>query len=195
MDRKIVQKPTIFISYSHKDEDEKEQLFAHLSVLQHAGLTQVWSDDQIEAGHDWQEEIQEIISQARVAILLVSANFLTSEFILGQEVPTLLHRRQIEGLVVVPVIAKACAWRKVDWLAQLQVRPRDGRPVWREGGRYADEHLADIAEQVADFLEFSSPLSELLPQYPFTLPKRNPSLKNFRQWLQGHDHEQDSLRR
>lgn len=185
MDKKIVPKPTIFISYSHKDEAEKEQLLSHLSVLQHAGLTQVLSDDEIEAGRDWQEEIQEIISQARVAIFLVSANFLTSEFILGQEVPALLHRRQIEGLVIVPVIAKACAWRKVAWLAQLQVKPQNGRPVWRDAGRYADDHLADIAEEVANFLEFSAPLAELLPQYPFTAPKRKPSLRDFRQWLQG----------
>ena len=185
MDKKTAPKPTIFISYSHRDETEKEQLLSHLSVLQHTGLTQLWSDDQIEAGHDWQEEIQTVISQARMAILLVSANFLTSEFILGQEVPALLHRRQIEGLVIMPVIAKACAWRKVAWLSQLQVRPQDGRPVWREGGRYADDYLADIAEEAANFLEFSSPISELLPQYPLTLPKRNPSLRNFRQWLQG----------
>ncbi|MCB0168011.1 MAG: toll/interleukin-1 receptor domain-containing protein [Anaerolineae bacterium] len=185
MEKQIISKPTIFISYSRKDEAEKEQLLAHLSVLQHAGLTQVWSDDQIGAGHDWQQEIQEVITQARIAIFLVSANYLTSEFILGQEVPTLLHRRQIEGLIVVPIIAKACAWRKVAWLSQLQVRPNDGRPIWHDGGRHADEALAQIAEEVADMLEFVSPLSELLPQYPFTLPNRKPSLRDFRNWLQG----------
>lgn len=185
MDKNIIHKPTIFLSYSHKDEAEKEQLLSHLSVLQYAGLTEVWSDDQIDAGRDWQDDIQEVIGQARVGIFLVSANFLTSEFILGQEVPTLLHRRQIEGLVIIPIIAKPCAWRRVSWLAQLQVRPQNGVPVWRDGGRYADEHLAQIAEEVANFLEFSSPLSDLLPHYPFTLPKRYPSLRDFRQWLQG----------
>ncbi|HRV92000.1 MAG TPA: toll/interleukin-1 receptor domain-containing protein [Anaerolineae bacterium] len=185
MEKQIVPKPTIFISYSRKDEAEKEQLLAHLSVLQHAGLTHVWSDDQIGAGHDWQQEIQDVVNQARIAIFLVSANFLTSEFILGQEVPALLHRRQIEGLIVVPIIAKACAWRKVAWLSQLQVRPTDGRPIWHDGGRHADDDLAHIAEEVADMLEFVSPLSELLPQYPFTLPNRKPSLRDFRQWLQG----------
>ena len=143
MEKQIVPKPTIFISYSRKDEAEKEQLLAHLSVLQHAGLTHVWSDDQIGAGHDWQQEIQDVVNQAQIAIFLVSANFLTSEFILGQEVPALLHRRQIEGLIVVPIIAKACAWRKVAWLSQLQVRPTDGRPIWHDGGRHGRTGLSN----------------------------------------------------
>lgn len=145
--------PTIFISYSHKDEKEKDQLLSHLGVLSRAGLVEVWSDDRIRAGADWQAEINQAMAQARVAILLISANFLTSDFILTEEVPALLQRREGEGLVIFPVIAKACAWKAVDWLARMQVRPNNGRPVWREAGRYVDEELATIAEEVAAIVE------------------------------------------
>ena len=89
--------PVIFISYSHKDEREKDRLLSHLGVLQRQGLIGLWSDDHIGAGANWKKEISEAMAQARVAILLISANFLTSDFILGKEVPTLLKRRQSGG--------------------------------------------------------------------------------------------------
>ncbi len=101
------------------------------------------------------------MAQAKVAILLISANFLNSEFILSQEVPALLKRREREGLTIFPVIAKPCAWRTIDWLSNMQVRPQDGRPVWRDDGRYADEELAVLTEEVAATLsEVQSPIPE-----------------------------------
>ena len=146
-------RPTVFISYSHKDEEEKEQLLSHLGVLRDADLIDLWSDDRIGAGADWEAEIRQAIDRAKVAILLVSANFLTSGFILQKEVPELLNRRDSEGLTIFPVIAKPCAWKRVDWLAKMNARPRDGRPVWRAAGIHVDEDLAAIAEEVANIVE------------------------------------------
>jgi hypothetical protein len=139
---------TVFISYSHQDEAEKNELLDHLRVLQQAGLLEVWSDDQIRGGENWKQKIQEAMAQARVAVLLISAHFLNSDFILNHEVPTLLKRRQEEELKILPVIAKACHWRAIEWLEQINVRPRDGRPIWRDRGQYADEELTRIAEEV-----------------------------------------------
>ena len=81
----------VFISYSHKDEMWKDRLLTHLSVLDHEGLLHVWTDRRIEVGASWQAKINEAMSDSRVAVLLVTANFLTSEFILNQEVPRLLQ--------------------------------------------------------------------------------------------------------
>jgi hypothetical protein len=153
--KKRAVKPTVFVSYSHQDEEEKEALLIHLRVLEHVGLINPWSDDRIRAGADWEAEICQAIDQANVAILLVTANFLTSDFILGKEIPRLLKRREREpgGLVVFPVIAKHCAWEKVKWLEQMQVRPKNKSPVWGDGGSHIDEDLAAIAEEVADICE------------------------------------------
>ncbi len=167
-------RPTVFISYSHQDETEKEQLLSHLGVLQHTGLIDLWNDDRIGAGKDWEPEISRAMARAKVAILLVSANFLTSDFILGKEVPNLLKRRQTEGLTIFPVIAKACAWKKVAWLAKMNVRPKNGSPVWGDSGSHVDEDLAVIAEEVADVLEYA----------PSLHLKRKPALRDFRWWLQ-----------
>lgn len=145
-------RPTVFISYSHKDEKEKNELLLQLGVLRGAGLIDLWSDDRVGAGADWEGEIRRAMSSAKVAILLISANFLNSSFILRTEVPALLERRKAEGLTVFPVIAKPCPWRKVDWLREMNVRPKDDKPVWGEGGRHADEYLTAIAYEVADII-------------------------------------------
>ena len=76
---KYMAQSVVFISYSHKDEREKDKLLAHLGILRHAGLIGLWSDDQIGAGVDWEQKIREAMAQAQVAILLISANFLNSD--------------------------------------------------------------------------------------------------------------------
>lgn len=146
----------VFISYSHRDEVEKDELVAHLGVLKHAGLIETWSDDQINAGSNWEGSILEAIKHARVAIMLITANFLNSEFILQAEVPQLLQRRQQEGLVIVPVLARACAWRAVDWLRELQVFPHTGVPVWSSGGSFVDENLSEIAEYIVSVVDVNA---------------------------------------
>ncbi len=139
----------VFVGYSHQDEDAKNELEKHLGVLASIDL---WSDDRIGAGADWEEEIYKAIGEAKVAILLVSANFLNSKFILQKEVPKLLKRRDEEGLVIFPVIATACAWRRVDWLEKMNVRPKNGEPVWSDAGKHVNEDLSAIAEEVADIV-------------------------------------------
>ncbi|MEA2694085.1 MAG: hypothetical protein QOJ16_3472, partial [Acidobacteriota bacterium] len=113
-------KPTVFISYSHQDEKWKDKLVKHLGVLEQEGLLATWDDRRIGAGANWLAEIEKAMGSARVAVLLVSADFLTSKFILQKEVPLLLERRAKEGLRVIPVIAKSCTWPRVGWLASIQ---------------------------------------------------------------------------
>lgn len=155
--------PIVFISYSRRDEAEKNKLVSHLGVLQQTGLVSLWNDDYIKAGEDWDNQIKQIIAQAKIAVLLVTANFLNSEFILSHEIPELLRRRQSEGLVVLPVIARACAWRAVDWLQQMGVRPKNGRPVWADGGVLVDENLSLVAEEILDVVKAAKTTSAVAP--------------------------------
>ncbi len=146
-------KPTIFISYSHKDEEWKDRLVTQLGVLQSQGLLDLWDDRRIGAGEDWHQEIQEAMATASVAVLMVTANFLTSRFILSEEVPRLLERRANEGLRIFPVIVKPCAWQAVPWLSRMQCRPKDGRPLSAGDEHQIEAELAAIATEVHNLLE------------------------------------------
>ncbi len=81
----------IFISYSHKDEKWKERVDTHLSVLPDIDA---WDDRRIGAGADWFREIKTALNDADIAILLISADFLSSKFIIEEEIPRLLRRRK-----------------------------------------------------------------------------------------------------
>src|SRR5262245_11043236 len=137
--------PFIFISYSREDEVQKDILLTHLKGLQQAGHITVWSDDQIQPGTDWAQAMAQAIAQADIALLLITANYLTSDFITNKEVPALLNRQAKQGLNIIPIIAKPCPWQAVKWLKTLEVRPKSRQPVWRDTGQFADQELAAIA--------------------------------------------------
>jgi hypothetical protein len=145
--------PKVFLSYSHKDEVWKDRLATHLGVLEAQGLLQTWDDRRIGAGEDWLEEIHQHMEEVGIAIFLVSADSLTSRFILHDEIPRLLERRGREGVAIFPVVVRSCAWNRVDWLARMQVRPRDGKPLADFRGNGRDRELTRIVEEILDTVE------------------------------------------
>jgi hypothetical protein len=141
--------PLVFISYSQKDEPEKEQLLVHLAVLQQAGRLELWSEERIGPGLVTEQAIETAINQARVAVLLITANFLSSEAMTKQIIPKLQARQAQSDLVILPVLARHCAWSGVGWLNSLDIRPRHRRPVWGEAALDAvNQALADLALEV-----------------------------------------------
>lgn len=140
--------PSIFISYSHEDEKWKDRLVRHLGVSQGQGLLTLWDDRRIGAGEDWYEAITEAIDAGSVAVILLSANSLTSRFILSEEVPRLLERRDEEGLRIFPIVVEPCDWEAVEWVRRMQLRPKDGKPL--SGGRkyQVETKLAAIAKEI-----------------------------------------------
>jgi tetratricopeptide (TPR) repeat protein len=164
----------VFISYSHKDEDWKNRLQTHLAVLEMQELLSVWDDRKIAGGEDWYPEIEQAIQSAHVAILLISADFLSSKFIQGKEVPPLLQRRKNEGLRVIPLILKPCAWQAVEWLSKIQGRPIDNQPLSGFDEHNQDHHLKDMVLEIKELLSTIS--SSVKPEAlnnaaPSLLPK------------------------
>ncbi|HPE58926.1 MAG: SUMF1/EgtB/PvdO family nonheme iron enzyme [Thiothrix sp.] len=147
----------IFISYSHKDEPWKNELQKQLQVLQQHGEFSVWDDRQIELGKAWLTAIEDAIAQAKVAILLVSSDFLISRFVAEQEIPRFLQRRQQDGLRVIPVIVRPCAWQAVPWLEELQGATTDNLPLARFplGSHQLEEALTEVVLKVHDLLQAS----------------------------------------
>lgn len=93
----------VFISYSHKDKKYLTELLAYLKPYEDAGIVDVWSDERIVAGKDWREEIRKALVDAKVAILLISQNFLISKFIGEIELPHLLAAAEAGGVKIIPV--------------------------------------------------------------------------------------------
>lgn len=142
----------VFISYSHKDEAWKDRLQTQLTVLEMEGMFAVWEDRQIMMGDNWYPAIEKAMNEADIAILLVSADFLTSRFIRGEEIPRLLERRKQEGIRVIPLILKPCPWRKVSWLNAMQGGSKDNAVLSTLSEPQQDQVLSQLAENIADWL-------------------------------------------
>lgn len=162
----------VFISYSRHDTEYKDQLVRQLMVLERQGLLATWSDERIELGEDWHSEVLNMLNSASVVILLITASFLTSEFILGEEVPRALEKGRESGLKVVPVYCRPCAWEAVPWLSRIQIWPRTAEPLWRNAGDDATSRLSELAREVARMV--GAPIARNEPP-PHGTGERQPS--------------------
>jgi hypothetical protein len=142
----------VFVSYSHRDREWLERLLVHLAVLERRGLIHVWSDTRIAVGADWQKEIETALSQSQVAVLLVSPVFLASDYIWKEEMPRIMAHRE-QGMEVLPLIVRPCAWRLEEHLSQLQARPTEGRPLSMESDAQIDLDLATLVYELAARVE------------------------------------------
>jgi tetratricopeptide (TPR) repeat protein len=151
-------KPKVFISYSHADEKKwKNRLQKHLKVLERHGSLSFWDDRQIAAGQEWRAEIKSALDSADAAILLISTDFLGSNFINDEEVPAILQRRISDGMKVFPLVVRSCLWQKVPWLEPLQARPIDGKPLGRFRGDDIDRILAELVSEIDALLNQLQP--------------------------------------
>lgn len=183
--------PTVFISYSHKDEAWKDRLVTQLKVLQMEKMLDVWEDRQIAGGDDWQPEIEKAIERASVAIFLISADFLTSGFIRDEEVPQLLERRQKQGLRIIPLILRPCAWQRVKWLSSIQARPKDGRPLSGGSDYQIEADLAALANEAAEGGPAPAPVAAISRISLAKLPTTSPDLFGRERELDALDHAWD----
>ena len=144
-------KPTAFISYSHEDVEWKDKLSEHLEVLEKEGILTEWHDKKITTGNDWLKKIEEKINAADIAVLLISANFLKSDFIVDVEIPLLLKQKKEKGMIMFPIIVKHCAWKRVEWLKSMQVW-NNGKPIEKSREKI-DEIFAEIVDEIYKILE------------------------------------------
>jgi hypothetical protein len=150
------QKPSIFISYSHKDEACKNQIRAYIEVMADYNNFKVWDDRQIETGDEWHPAIEHAINQADMAVLLISIDFLTSTFIKNKELPHILHCRNQNGLKLYPILLSACPWDRYrcnDFqFRKAQVKPTDAHPLDSFDTSQQKQILKDISEDIERIL-------------------------------------------
>jgi len=110
----------IFISYCHKDQYWLDRLKIHLKPLEKSFKVNIWEDTQIRPGSKWREEIQQALDSAKIAILLISADFLASDFINSNELPPLLKAAEERGAIILPVIAKPSIFNYIKDISQFK---------------------------------------------------------------------------
>lgn len=139
--------PTIFYSYSHRDEALRDQLNTALTMLRRTGCIREWHDRKIEAGNEWKTEIDRHLEEASIILLLVSPDFLASDYCYEIEMKRALERHRRGEARVIPVILRPTDWENAPF-AHLQALPRDGRPVTSWPDR--DEVLKNIAQGIRE---------------------------------------------
>jgi hypothetical protein len=138
----------VFISYSHKDRKWLERLQVHLKPLERGRVISRWDDTLIQPGTHWREEIRRAVEAAKVAILLVSADFLASDYIAHNEPPPLLKAAKAEGAVIPPVIGSACGFTREEQLSAFQAINDPAKPLLRVGKAKQEETFAKVADEV-----------------------------------------------
>jgi hypothetical protein len=119
---------TLFFSYSHADEGLRDQLETHLSALHRQGLIASWHDRRIAAGDDFGEAIDGHLDTVDVILLLVSPDFIASDYCYEREMKRALERHQRGDARVIPVILRPCDWHDLPF-GKLLAAPKDGKPI------------------------------------------------------------------
>ena len=135
----------IFYSYSHRDAELRDRLGAYLAPLKYQNKIEEWHDRRIEPGAEWAKGISAQLASAQLILLLVSADFLASDYCFGVEMETALARLKRGQVKVVPVLLKPCLWQESRF-SELQIIPRDGKAVtsWPS----VDEAFTQVATEI-----------------------------------------------
>lgn len=121
-------KAKLFISYSHRDDRYREQLVTHLAGLRRQGVIADWHDRKIVPGQEWRDAIDQNLDAADCVLLLVSPDFLASDYCYSVEMQRTLEKHREGRVLVIPVIVRPADWQHTP-LADLQALPKDAKPV------------------------------------------------------------------
>lgn len=135
----------VFISYAHKDEPLLQELAAQLKILERNGLIEHWHDRKIIPGEAWDERIKAELEAADIILLLVSHDFINSDYCWGVEIARAIARHDAKTACVIPIVLRDCLWQDAPF-AKIQGLPKDMRPVVDWPSR--DAAFADVARGI-----------------------------------------------
>ena len=144
-------KTKALISYSHHNKSYKDRLMVHLKPLVKNNMIDLWVDTKIKTGDHWQAEIQTALEEASIAILLVSADFMASDFIVDNELPPLLSKAEVTGTKIIPVILSPCRFSRDPKLKRFQSANPPNEPL----SSMSDNNKEKLFDQLAHDIEQS----------------------------------------
>ncbi len=138
----------VFISYSHKDDKFLETFLPHIRYYERNKLIDFWTDKKIKPGADWKREIENALASALIAVLLISVDFLDSQFIQDNELPPLLISAEKKGVTILPVILRPCSLPES--LSRFQAVNNPSMPVAKMKGYQREELWVKVTSAIVD---------------------------------------------
>ena len=142
-----------FISFAHEDDALRAELETHLKLLRRLSLLDTWTDRRIAPGAEWKGQIDEALERADLIMLLVSADFVGSDYCWDVEMKRALVRAAEGSATLIPIIVRTCMWKDAPF-GKLQVLPDGGKPVTAGGGKSGrDKAWTNVADGIADLIK------------------------------------------
>ncbi|NPV20371.1 toll/interleukin-1 receptor domain-containing protein [Bradyrhizobium aeschynomenes] len=187
---------TVFFSYSHKDEALRDQLETHLSMLKRQGFIETWHDRRITAGEKLDAAISANLERADVVLLLVSPDFLASDYCYDKEMKRAIERHEAGECRVIPVILRPCDWHDAPF-GGLLAAPKDGKPItqWPD----LDAAFFDVTQAIKGALKArgapraAAPKAEAAAPSPASPRGPAPRSSNLRVTKRFTDHDKDAF--
>lgn len=176
---------SVFFSYSHVDEALRNQVETQLALLKRQGVIETWHDRRIGAGEEFAGAIEQHVETDDIVLLLVSADFIASDYCYDLEMRRAMERHEAGEAIVIPVILRACDWHGAPF-GRLNATPPDGKPITQYPDR--DQALLEVAKAVraaAGWLGASAPQSSVgapavvetsEPRFPISAGPRSSNL-------------------
>ncbi len=140
----------IFYCYARKDKNLRDKLAGHLASLQRTGQVISWYDREILPGTEWELEIQRHLDTSDIVLLLISSDFVRSDYCYSVEMQQALARHNAGATSVIPIILRPCSWKELP-MGALQALPEGGKPITRWRNR--DEAFLNVVVGIQKVVE------------------------------------------
>ena len=158
----------VFISYSHKDESQREELEKQLKVLERRDLISTWYYRNIDAGEEWRTNIDANLESAQIILLLISANFMASDYCHDVEMQRAMQKHESGEARVIPVLLSHVDWKDSPF-AKLQMLPSNARPITSEKWASSDVAFFDVEQGIKRVIEKIKSGRLKIGSEPFTI--------------------------
>jgi Clp amino terminal domain, pathogenicity island component/TIR domain len=149
MNRKEIE---IFCCYAREDQELLLKFKKHLKPLERLGFITVWSDIDINAGAEWENEIKKRLNSSHIILLFVSPDFMQSDYCYSTEMKRAMERHEYGEARVIPIILRPIRWRGAPF-GKLQVLPTNAEPVTSRIWHTLDDAFFDVVEGIEKRVE------------------------------------------
>ena len=142
----------IFFAYSREDSILRDRLDKHLSGLKRKNYVNTWYDGKIDAGKEWEKEIDLNLSKADIVLLLISADFIASDYCYDVEMTKAISRHEKGDAVIIPIILNPCDWSDLPF-SKIQGLPQNGKPITSSYWENSEIALNEVSKSIKDIVE------------------------------------------